>query len=44
MNFILSFNKDSSNREINESDTIDCFNEIIDEIISAEHCDKIVYV
>ena len=38
----LSFNKDSSNREINESDTIDCFNEIIDEIISAEHCDKIV--
>lgn len=28
----LSFNKDSSKRKINESDTVECFNEIIDEL------------
>lgn len=38
----LSFNKDSSNRAINESDTIDCFNEIINEIISSRHYNNIV--
>lgn len=28
----LSFNKDNSKRKINESDTVECFNEIIDEL------------
>ena len=38
----LSFNKETSNRTINENDTIDCFNEIINEIKSSEGYDNIV--
>ena len=38
----LSFNKETSNRTINENDTIDCFNEIISEINPAEEYDNIV--
>lgn len=38
----LSFNKETSNRTINENDTIDCFNEIINEIKSSGEYDNIV--
>ena len=38
----FSFNKETSNRTINESDTSDCFNEIINEMISSEKYDNII--
>lgn len=38
----LSFNKESSDRTINENDTIDCFNEIIYEINSLQQYNNII--